>query len=78
MDTAPTKNPDSAPKHTPATITTAMTGLNCGSIKNAARPATAMAAKSANMTSSRAWGRRFSNIIKKGTMAIMIIARETA
>ncbi|MNP36105.1 hypothetical protein D3C76_1294690 [compost metagenome] len=64
--TAPTRNPASAPKLTPAMMTIATTGLNCGNIKKAARPATAMAANTAITMSSLACGFRFSNTIAKG------------
>ena len=51
MVTAPTRNPVSPPKATPAMMVSAMTGLNWGSMKNAARPATPMAQSTAMITS---------------------------
>ena len=48
----------------------AITGLNWGSMKNAARPATEMAHSTAMTTSSRAWGRRPSNTRKNGSHAL--------
>ena len=49
-------------------MATAMTGLNCGSMKNAARPATPMAHSTAMTTSSRACGLRPSKTRKKGSI----------
>ena len=68
MATAPTRNPVSPPKATPEMMTSASTGLNWGSIKNADRPAIAMAHRTAMVTSSLALGLRLSNTRKKGTI----------
>lgn len=68
MVMAPTRKPVSPPKATPAIMVRAMTGLNWGSMKNAARPARAMAQSTAMMTSSLAWGFRLSKMRKKGIM----------
>ena len=68
MVTAPTRNPVSPPKATPAMMVSAMTGLNWGSMKNAARPATPMAQSTAMITSSLAWGLCPSKMRKKGAM----------
>ena len=46
----------------------AITGLNWGSMKKAARPTTEMAHSTAMITSSRAWGLRPSDTMKKGSM----------
>ena len=73
--TAPTKKPDSAPKQTPAIITIAIMGLNCGNIKKAARPATAIADSMAITINSLDCGFLFSNTIKKGIMVQIIINR---
>ena len=71
---APTRNPVSPPNATPEIITIAATGLNCGSIKNAVRPATPIAHNALIITNSLALGLGFqapnpkriivSNIIK--------------
>ena len=66
--TAPTRNPVSPPKATPARIAMAITGLNCGSMKKTARPATPMAHSTAITTSSRACGFRPSKTRKNGAM----------
>ena len=66
MESAPTKNPDSAPKHTADMITNAMTGLKLGTMKNAALPATAMAVSTAMINTSLAWGLRLSKVRKNG------------
>ena len=71
----PTKNPVSPPKHTPAIITSATTGLNCGNIKNAALPATAMAHSTLITTSSLAFGFLPSNIIQKGIIVSKITSK---
>lgn len=68
MDKAPTRKPLSPPRATPEMMVIAITGLNWGSMKNAARPATEMAHSTAMTTSSRAWGRRPSNTRKNGAM----------
>ena len=71
MVIAPTKKPVSPPKAMPAIMVSASTGLNCGSMKNAARPATPIAHSTAMMTSSLACGLRPSKIIKNGSMHSM-------
>ena len=68
MVIAPTKNPVSPPKATPARIVIATTGLNSGSMKNAARPATFSATSTAISTSSRACGLRPSKMRKNGSI----------
>ena len=68
MVMAPTRKPVSPPKATPARMVMATTGLNSGSMKKAARPATFMATRTAMSTSSRAWGLRPSKIRKKGSI----------
>ena len=68
MVTAPTRKPVSPPRATPAIITRASTGLKLGSMKNAARPATPMAQRTAITTSSLAWGRLPSKMRKNGAM----------
>ena len=68
MDSAPTRKPLSPPSATPEMMVMAITGLNWGSMKKAARPATEMAHSTAMTTSSRAWGLRPSNTRKKGSM----------
>ena len=68
MVMAPTRKPVSPPSATPEMMVSAITGLNWGSMKNAARPATPRAHSVATSTSSRAWGFRPSNTRKKGTM----------
>ena len=72
---APTRNPASGPRVTPVMMTMATTGLNWGSMKNAARPATAMALRTAMVTSSRAMGRRCSKTMKKGSIVTARISR---
>ena len=57
-------------------MTIAAVGLNCGSIKKAARPATARPAITAMTTISRAWGLRFSNTRKNGSMDRIITQME--
>ena len=74
---APTKNPASAPKQTADIITIATTGLNCGNIKNAARPATPIADSTAIIISSLACGFLSSNTIKNGNIVHTIIPRLT-
>ena len=74
MVTAPTKKPVSPPRDTPAMMTRAMTGLNCGSMKNAILPATPMAHRTAMRTSSLALGFLPSNTRKKGRMHSMSTA----
>ena len=54
--TAPTRNPASPPKATPAIMVSASTGLNCGSIKNKLLPAIPIAQSTAMVTSSLALG----------------------
>ena len=73
--TAPTRKPDSPPKATAVMTTMAVTGLNWGSMKNAALPATAMALSVAMVTSSLAMGRRLSKTRKKGSIVIARISR---
>ena len=73
---APTRKPVSPPKATPAIIVSAITGLKFGSMKNAARPATPIAQRTAIITSSRACGFRPSKIRKKGSMHSIITSRE--
>lgn len=68
MVMAPTRKPVSPPKATPEMMVRASTGLNWGSMKKAARPATPRAQRTAMITSSRAWGLRPSNTMKKGSM----------
>ena len=68
MVIAPTRNPVSPPKATPAIIVNAITGLNCGSMKNAARPAMPMAHRTAMITSSLACGFLPSKIRKNGSI----------
>ena len=58
-----------------AIITIAITGLNCGSIKNAALPATAKAHKTLITITSRARGFLDSNTIQKGIIVSIIISR---
>ena len=53
---APVRKPVSPPKAMPAMMASAKTGLNCGSMKKAARPATPMAHNTAMTTSSLACG----------------------
>ena len=72
--TAPVKNPVSPPKHTPVIIITAKTGLNCGSIKNAALPPTAIAHITLIITSSRACGFLLSNAMANGIIVSRIIS----
>ena len=71
----PTRNPLSAPSATPAMMVIAMTGLNCGSMKNAARPATPRAQSTAMITSSLAWGFRPSNTMKNGSIVSSSMSR---
>ena len=54
-------------------ITMAVTGLNCGSIKNAIRPTTAIAAITAIKSTSLACGFRSSKIMQNGIIASPII-----
>ena len=54
-------------------MTIAAVGLNWGSIKNAALPATARAAITAITTTSRACGLRFSKTRKNGSMDRMMM-----
>ena len=68
MVMAPTRKPVSPPRATPEMMVRARTGLNWGSMKKAARPATPRAQREATSTSSRACGFRPSNTRKKGTM----------
>ena len=68
MVIAPTKNPVSPPKATPARIVIATTGLNSGSMKKTARPATFSATRTAMSTSSRACGFLPSKIRKNGSI----------
>ena len=76
MVMAPTKKPVSPPNATPDIIVMAITGLNCGSIKSAARPAMAMAQSTAMITSSLALGLRPSKIRKKGAIHSKSTIRE--
>ena len=68
MVMAPTRKPVSPPKATPAMMVSASTGLNWGSMKKAARPATPSAHSTAMTVSSLAWGFRPSNTMKNGSM----------
>ena len=77
MVTAPTRKPVSPPSATPEIMVSASTGLNWGSMKNAARPATPSAHRVATSTSSRAWGRRPSNTRKKGAIHSSSTAKAT-
>lgn len=74
-DDAPTKNPDSAPKVTPAIIITAIVGLKAGTMKNIDLPITAVAERTAIIISSLACGSLFSNVIKNGTIMYIIISK---
>ena len=65
---APTRNPVSPPNATPAKIVMVTTGLNSGSMKNTARPATFKATRTAISTNSRACGLRPSKIKKNGNV----------
>ena len=76
MVMAPTRKPVSPPKATPAIMVRAMTGLNWGSMKKAARPAMPRVQSTAMMTSSRAWGFRPSKTRKKGSMVSSKIRSE--
>jgi len=76
MVIAPTRKPVSPPKATPAIMVTAITGLNCGSMKSAARPAIPMAHRTAMITSSLACGFRPSKIRKKGSIHSSRTSRE--
>ena len=76
MVIAPTKNPVSPPKATPAKIVMATTGLNSGSMKNAARPATFSATRTAIKTSSRACGFLPSKMRKNGSIHSSKISSE--
>ena len=49
-------------------MVSATTGLNCGSMKQAARAATPSAHSTAMMVSSRAWGFRPSKTMKNGSI----------
>ena len=71
----PTRKPASPPKEIPLKITIAATGLKLGTIKNAALPATPIAARTAITMISRAFGFLPSNIIKKGSIAATITIR---
>ena len=75
MVMAPTRKPVSPPKATPAMMVRAMTGLNWGSMKKAARPATPKAHSTAMMVSSRACGRRPSKTMKNGSIHSSITSR---
>ena len=85
---APQRNPASGPRQTPAMITMAQTGFTAGTIKNAARPTTAIAAKTAMTTNSLASGcavqdhkegdHRFNNDHHTDKVVLTIVHEENA